>query len=75
MPLIGTVHYGHSYDNAFFDGQQMVFGDGDEDDPNLPASERLWNRFTIAIDVIGHELTHGVVDRTANCVYREQSVR
>ena len=65
MPLIGTVHYGHSYDNAFFDGQQMVFGDGDEDDPNLPASERLWNRFTIAIDVIGHELTHGVVDRTA----------
>jgi len=73
MPLIGTVHYGRSYDNAFFDGQQMVFGDGDEDDPNMPASERLWNRFTIAIDVIGHELTHGVVDRTAGLVYRGQS--
>jgi Zn-dependent metalloprotease len=73
MPLIGTVHYGRSYDNAFFDGQQMVFGDGDEDDPNLPASERLWNRFTIAIDVIGHELTHGVVDRTASLMYRGQS--
>jgi Zn-dependent metalloprotease len=73
MPLIGTVHYGRSYDNAFFDGQQMVFGDGDEDDPNLSASERLWNRFTIAIDVIGHELSHGVVDRTAGLVYRGQS--
>jgi Zn-dependent metalloprotease len=73
MPLIGTVHYGRSYDNAFFDGQQMAFGDGDEDDPNLPASERLWNRFTIAIDVIGHELSHGVVDRTAGLVYRGQS--
>jgi Zn-dependent metalloprotease len=72
MPLIGTVHYGRSYDNAFFDGQQMVFGDGDEDDPNLPASERLWNRFTIAIDVMGHELTHGVVDRTAGLMYRGQ---
>jgi Zn-dependent metalloprotease len=73
MPLIGTVHYGRSYDNAFFDGRQMVFGDGDEDDPSLPASERLWNRFTIAIDVMGHELTHGVVDRTAGLVYRGQS--
>lgn len=73
MPLIGTVHYGRSYDNAFFDGQQMVFGDGDEDDQSMPASERLWNRFTIAIDVIGHELSHGVVDRTAGLVYRGQS--
>jgi Zn-dependent metalloprotease len=69
MELIGTVHYGRSYDNAFFDGQQMVFGDGDED---LPEAERLWNRFTIAIDVIGHELAHGVVDRTAGLVYRDQ---
>jgi Zn-dependent metalloprotease len=69
MPLIGTVHYDRSYDNAFFDGRQMVFGDGDEDDEDLPASERLWNRFTIAIDVIGHELSHGVVDRTAGLVY------
>ena len=73
MPLIGTVHYGQSYDNAFFDGRQMAFGDGDEDDEDLPVSERIWNRFTIAIDVIGHELAHGVVDRTAGLVYRFQS--
>jgi Zn-dependent metalloprotease len=65
-PLVGTVHYGQGFDNAFFDGRQMVFGDGDED---MPEAERLWNRFTIAIDVIGHELTHGVVDRTAGLVY------
>jgi Thermolysin metallopeptidase, alpha-helical domain/Thermolysin metallopeptidase, catalytic domain len=72
MPLIGVVHFGRSYDNAFFDGQQMAFGDGDEDDPNLPESERLWNRFTIAIDIMGHELTHGVTDRTAGLAYAFQ---
>jgi Zn-dependent metalloprotease len=69
MPLVGTVHYDDSMDNAFFDGRQMVFGDGDERDENVPDAEKLWNRFTIAIDVIGHELTHGVVDRTAGLVY------
>jgi len=73
MPLIGSVHYDRSFDNAFFDGQQMVFGDGDEDDEELPVEERIWNRFTIAIDVIGHELTHGVTDRTAGLVYWFQS--
>ena len=29
LPLLGTVHYGQGYDNAFWDGTQMVFGDGD----------------------------------------------
>jgi Zn-dependent metalloprotease len=70
MPLIGTVHYGQSFDNAFFDGRQMVFGDGDEGEPE---DQRLFNRFTIAIDVIGHELAHGVTDRTAGLVYWFQS--
>jgi Zn-dependent metalloprotease len=69
MPLVGTVHYDDSFDNAFFDGRQMVFGDGDERDEDVPEAEKLWNRFTSAIDVIGHELTHGVVDRTAGLVY------
>jgi Zn-dependent metalloprotease len=48
----------------------MVYGDGDED---LPVSERLFNRFTIAIDVIGHELTHGVTQYEADLAYWEQS--
>jgi Zn-dependent metalloprotease len=69
LKLDSTVHYQKGYDNAFWNGQQMVYGDGDED---LPVSERLFNRFTIAIDVIGHELTHGVTQFTANLAYWEQ---
>jgi len=69
MRLDSTVHYRVGYDNAFWDGQQMVYGDGDE---NLPEAERLFNRFTIAIDVIGHELTHGVTQFEARLVYAYQ---
>jgi hypothetical protein len=64
LPLDGTVHYGTNYDNAFWDGSRMVFGDGDG---------TLFNRFTIAVDVIGHELTHGVTEKSAGLVYQGQS--
>jgi Zn-dependent metalloprotease len=60
LPLNGTVHFGQNYDNAFWDGQRMVFGDGDG---------QLFNRFTIAVDVIGHELTHGVTQDEAQLLY------
>jgi Zn-dependent metalloprotease len=63
LPLDAVVHYGDKYDNAFWDGQRMVFGDGDGE---------LFNRFTIAIDVIGHELAHGVVETTAKLNYWQQ---
>jgi len=63
MPLNATVHYGSRYNNAFWNGQQMVFGDGDG---------RLFNRFTIALDVIGHELTHGVTQDEAQLQYMFQ---
>jgi Zn-dependent metalloprotease len=69
LTLNSTVHYQVGYDNAFWDGQQMVYGDGDE---NLPPAERLFNRFTIAVDVIGHELTHGVTQFAANLAYWQQ---
>ncbi|NIR45390.1 MAG: M4 family metallopeptidase, partial [Gemmatimonadetes bacterium] len=69
MRLDSTVHYRKGYDNAFWNGQQMVYGDGDED---LPEEERLFNRFTSAIEIIGHELTHGVVQFTAGLVYENQ---
>jgi Zn-dependent metalloprotease len=69
LRLDSTVHYQQGYDNAFWNGQQMVYGDGDED---LPEDERLFNRFTIAIDVIGHELTHGVTQYEARLRYWEQ---
>ena len=69
MRLDSTVHYRRGYDNAFWDGEQMVYGDGDED---LPEDERLFNRFTIALDVIGHELTHGVTQFEAKLQYFQQ---
>ena len=64
MELDATVHYGRNYDNAYWNGERMIFGDGDG---------RLFNRFTIAVDVIGHELTHGVTGHTANLDYNGQS--
>ncbi|PND32706.1 peptidase M4 family protein [Achromobacter pulmonis] len=64
LPLIGTVHYGEDYDNAFWNGAQMVFGDGDGE---------VFNRFTLAPDIIGHELTHGVIDAEAALLYQGQS--
>ncbi len=70
LPLVSVVHYLQGYDNAFWNGERMVYGDGDED---LPVSERLFNRFTISIDIIGHELTHGVTQYEANLVYRNQA--
>ena len=63
LRLDATVHFDQGYDNAFFDGRQMVFGDGDG---------VVFVGFTKAIDVIGHELTHGVTQFTANLVYRNQ---
>lgn len=70
MPLVSTVHYQQGYDNAFWNGYQMVYGDGDED---LPEEDRIFNRFTISLDVIGHELTHGITQYTANLTYANQS--
>ncbi len=63
LRIDSTVHYDQNYDNAFWDGQQMVYGDGDG---------QIFNRFTIAIDVIGHELTHGVTQYTSNLNYANQ---
>ncbi|THG35527.1 M4 family metallopeptidase [Glaciibacter flavus] len=64
LPLNATVHYGKNYDNAFWDGERMVFGDGDG---------QVFNRFTIAVDVIGHELTHGVTEKTVGLQYEGQA--
>lgn len=64
MRLDSTVHYGRRFDNAMWNGHQMVYGDGDG---------LLFNRFTAALDVIGHELTHGVTQFTAALDYRGQT--
>lgn len=64
MALHATVHYGDRYNNAFWNSRQMVFGDGDG---------QLFNRFTLAVDVIGHELAHGVTEDEAGLVYMFQA--
>src|SRR5438034_3950366 len=64
LRLDSTVHYDQQFDNAFWDGRQMVYGDGDR---------VLFDRFTKCIDVVGHELTHGVTQYTAGLSYRGQS--
>jgi Zn-dependent metalloprotease len=63
LPLLATVHFGKGYDNAYWNGERMVFGDGDG---------KLFNRFTISVDVIGHELTHGVTGSEVNLQYLGQ---
>ncbi|RWZ46511.1 M4 family peptidase [Labedella phragmitis] len=64
LPLEATVHFGDAYDNAFWDGTRMVFGDGDG---------QVFDRFTRSLSVIGHELSHGVVQYSTNFVYEGQS--
>jgi Zn-dependent metalloprotease len=55
--LVSSAHYGKEFKNAFWNGQQMVFGDG----------------YASALDVVGHELTHAVTERTAELVEEGQS--
>jgi Zn-dependent metalloprotease len=65
LPMLGLVHFGTDYDNAFWDGAgHMFFGDGDG---------QILTQTTAGIDVIGHELTHGVTQNEANLTYSGQS--
>ncbi|WP_398859073.1 M4 family metallopeptidase [Streptomyces chengmaiensis] len=61
--LVGVTDFGFGYVNAFWDGQKMVYGSGDEAYKPLSAD----------LDVVGHEMTHGVVDNSADLVYAGQS--
>ncbi|QHA92455.1 peptidase M4 family protein [Bacillus sp. N1-1] len=63
-PLESTVHYGRNYNNAFWNGSQMVYGDGDGSTfVSLSGGE----------DVVAHELTHAVTDTTADLIYQNES--
>ncbi|WP_405959686.1 M4 family metallopeptidase [Streptomyces sp. NBC_00024] len=61
--LVGVTNYGQPYVNAFWDGAKMVYGTGDAEYRPLSA----------ALDVVGHEMTHGVIDHSADLVYAGQS--
>jgi Zn-dependent metalloprotease len=64
LPLVATVHYSVNYDNAFWEGSQMVYGDGDQ---------QVFTTFTGPLDVTGHELTHGVTQYSGGLDYHGQS--
>ena len=63
MRLDSTVHYRRNFNNAMWNGRQMVYGDGDGE---------IFQRFTRSLDVIGHELTHGITEFEAGLEYSGQ---
>ena len=64
--LVSTVHYKQNYNNAFWTDwyEQMVYGDGDG---------QRFAPLALALDIVGHELTHAVTSRTARFVYAEEA--
>lgn len=60
MALCSSIHYGRRYNNAMWDGTQMIYGDGDK---------RLFLDFTLAPDVMGHEIMHGVTQHVLHLAY------
>jgi len=61
--MISSVHYSNNYNNAFWNGEQMVYGDGDG---------VTFSNFAGDLTVVCHELTHAVVEYTANLVYQNE---
>lgn len=60
--LLSTVHYGTNYENAFWDGTQMVYGDGGN----------TFLSFSGSLDVVTHEITHGVTEAINNLIYSQE---
>lgn len=64
LDLVLNVHFGTDYNNAFWDGDEMTFGDGDG---------VIFSGFARSLDVVAHELAHGVTQFTSGLIYRNQS--
>ena len=64
--LLSYVHYGENYINAFWDGTRMTYGDGG------PSFQGNYTALT-SLDICVHEMTHGVVEYTANLIYQNES--
>ena len=60
MTMMSSVHYGNKFNNAMWNGSQMIYGDGDQ---------AIFVDFTRGNDVIGHELTHGVTQHSLQLAY------
>ncbi|MBG48266.1 MAG: peptidase M4 family protein [Pseudozobellia sp.] len=64
LDIISNIHYGENYNNAYWDGDEMTYGDGDG---------KEFTNFARAIDVVAHEIAHGVTQFLANLEYYGQS--
>ncbi|REJ10257.1 M4 family metallopeptidase [Halobacillus trueperi] len=64
MAIKSTVHFGKDYNNAFWNGQQMTYGDGDGE---------FFIPLSAGLDVAAHEMAHGVTTNSAGLLYRFQS--
>jgi bacillolysin len=67
LPMISTAHYSMTYINAFWNGSQMVYGNGGTSG-GITCIE-----LSGGLDVVGHELTHGVTDFTSGLIYQDES--
>jgi thermolysin len=61
--MVSTVHFSTAYDNAAWDGTEMLYGDGGQ----------IFKPLSAAVDVVGHEFTHGVTQTSSNLAYDTQS--
>lgn len=57
MDMVINVHFGEKYQNAFWDGDEIILGDGDG---------KIFSNFSRSLDVIAHELAHGITQFSAN---------
>jgi Zn-dependent metalloprotease len=64
MTMMSSIHYGVKYNNAMWNGSQMIYGDGDG---------QIFIDFTTGDDVIGHELTHGVTQHSLQLAYANEA--
>ena len=64
LPLVSSVHVRRGFNNAFWDGSQMAYGDGDT---------VIFEPLTGSLSVIGHELSHGVVQFSGGLIYQDQA--
>ena len=64
MQMVSSVHYKRNYNNAFWNGSQVTYGDGDSPD---------FRAFSGGLDVVAHELTHGVTEFTSGLIYQNES--
>ena len=64
LDLVLNVHYGTAYNNAFWDGDEMTFGDGDG---------VIFSGFSRSLDVVAHELAHGVTQFSSGLIYKNES--